>query len=54
MFRKHRENTGNFVCSSCKFKRERILPYLQQNSQIYLEAGCVCQFSFVYVTNHVN
>ena len=53
------QNTGNLVCSSCKFPDYKGKGYFyicRENSQIYFEAGYVYQFSLVYVivTNHVN
>ena len=57
---KHRENTGNFVCSSCKFPHSNGKGYCnicRENFHfIFPEAGRVCHVSFVYViaTNSVN
>ena len=37
---KHRENTGNLVCSSCKFtdsKGKRYSDICRENSQLYFE-----------------
>ena len=53
------QNTGNLVCSICKFPDSKdILIFAMKISQFFLEAGYikVCQVSFVYVivTNHVN
>ena len=53
------QNTGNLVCSSCKFpdsKSKRYFAICRENSQICFEAGDVYQGSLVYVivTNHVN
>ena len=56
---KHEENTGNFVCSSCTFPDSKGKEYYDtcfDNFNVLLEAGYICQVSFVYaiVTNHVN
>ena len=53
------QNTGNLVCSSCKFpdsKGKRYFYICCENFCFFSVAGKVCQVSFVYiiVTNHVN
>ena len=57
------QNTGNLVCSSCKFpdsKGKRYFNFCRKISkkkfQFIFEGGLVCQVSFVYiiVTNHIN
>ena len=54
------QNTGNFVFSNSKFPDSKGKGYCdicRKNIQFFLEAGYVCQVSFVYViivTNHVN
>ena len=53
------ENTGNFVCSSCKFPDSKGKGYCDiccKISIFYPEVGKVCQVSFTYVivTNDVN
>ena len=57
--RKFCQNTGNLVCSSCKFpdsKGKQYFDICRENCQIVFEAGYVYQGSLVYVivTNHVN
>ena len=56
---KHRENTGNYVFSSCKFPDPKGKGYCaiwRENFHFFPEAGKVGQVSFVYViaTNYVN
>ena len=49
---KHRENTGNLICSSCKFSDSKGKIYFDichENSQFLFEAGYVNQVSLVYV-----
>ena len=53
------QNTRNFVCSSCKLpdsKLKDIVIFAANISNLFLEAGYVCQVSFVYVivTTYVN
>ena len=53
------QNTGNFVCSSCKFpysKGSRYFNNCCENFHLFSEAGKDYKVSFVYVivTNHVN
>ena len=48
------QNTGNLVCSSCKFRDSKGKIYFNiiiccDNFLIFFEAGLVCQVSFVYV-----
>ena len=56
---KHRENTGNFVCSSFKFpdaKGKGYCDVCRKKFHFFPEAGYVCQVSSVYVivTNYGN
>ena len=47
---KHRENTGNFVCSSCKFpypKGKRYWDICHENFHFSPEDGLVCQVSYI-------
>ena len=53
---KHRENTGNFVCSSCKFPDAKGKGYFDiccKNFGFFPEAGLVC-FVYVKATNYGN
>ena len=50
------KNTGNLVCSSCKFPDSKGKIYLERKFQFSFEAGLVCLVSFVYaiVANDIN
>ena len=53
---KHRENTANFVSSSCKCSDSKSKGYCDNCRIFFLEAEYVCQASSVYtiLTNYVN